>query len=123
MEQIARCIECNEPVLLSGETGVGKTSALQHLAQLLGKNINVINLSQQTETSDLLGNFKPVDIKSQMKLLKENFFELFTVSFSLNENKAFLNHINVIITSNFCNSSKKLYYFHRIVTRIQIGKL
>jgi len=31
LEQIARCIECNEPVLLSGETGVGKTSALQHM--------------------------------------------------------------------------------------------
>ena len=35
--------------------------------------MNVINLSQQTETSDLLGSYKPVDIKSQMKILKEKF--------------------------------------------------
>jgi midasin len=36
LECIARCIECNEPVLLCGETGVGKTTTLQHLAKLLG---------------------------------------------------------------------------------------
>jgi midasin len=37
LERIARCIECNESVLLCGETGVGKTTILQHLAKLLGK--------------------------------------------------------------------------------------
>jgi midasin (ATPase involved in ribosome maturation) len=36
LERISRCIECNEPVLLCGETGVGKTTTLQHLAKLLG---------------------------------------------------------------------------------------
>jgi midasin len=46
LEQIARCIECNEPVLLSGETGVGKTSALQHLAKLLGKLFNHFHKKQ-----------------------------------------------------------------------------
>ena len=93
LEQVARCIECNEPVLLCGETGVGKTSSLQHLARLLGKRINVINLSQQTETADLLGSYKPVDVKSQMKILREKFLELFVKSFSERENQAFLSHI------------------------------
>lgn len=37
MEQIASAVSCNEPVLLVGETGVGKTSAVQYLAQQLGK--------------------------------------------------------------------------------------
>ena len=46
LEQVARCIECNEPVLLCGETGVGKTSSLQHLAKLLGKKMHVINLTK-----------------------------------------------------------------------------
>ncbi len=59
----------------------------------------MINLSQQTETSDLLGNFKPVDIKSQMKMMKENFMDLFAKSFSLDENRSFLNHINVDLYS------------------------
>jgi midasin len=95
LEQIARCIECNEPVLLCGETGVGKTSSLQHLAKVLGKKIHVINLSQQTETSDLLGSYKPVDIKSQMKLIKERFLQLFSNSFSLQENSTFLSHVQV----------------------------
>lgn len=90
---MARCIECNEPVLLCGETGVGKTSSLQHLARLLDKKINVINLSQQTETGDLLGSYKPVDVKSQMKILKEKFLALFSKSFNEKENQTFLNHI------------------------------
>ena len=63
----------------------------------------MINLSQQTETSDLLGNFKPVDIKSQMKQLKENFLELFTKSFLLEDNKPFLNHI----TNTYANNDWK----------------
>jgi midasin len=95
IEKIARCIESNEPVLLCGETGVGKTTALQHLAKLLGKTINVINLNQQTETSDLLGSFKPVDIKSQMKIVKEKFVGLFSKSFSVEDNQTFLNHLQV----------------------------
>ena len=52
LEQVARCIECNEPVLLCGETGVGKTSSLQHLAKLLGKyyskNISLIIMCVKT---------------------------------------------------------------------------
>lgn len=101
LEQVARSIECNEPVLLCGETGVGKTSSLQHLAKLLGKKMNVINLSQQTETGDLLGSYKPVDIKSQMKIVKEKFLVLFVKSFNEHENETFLNHIQVFkIDSN-----------------------
>ena len=76
---------------------MGKTTALQHLARLMGKSISVINLNHQTETSDLLGSFKPVDIKSQMKLVKERFLGLFCRCFDLQENKKFLEHVNVRI--------------------------
>jgi midasin len=109
IEKIARCIECNEPVLLCGETGVGKTTALQHLARLLGKTINIINLNQQTETSDLLGSFKPVDIKSQMKIVKEKFVNLFTKCFNIDENQTFLNHVQT------CFSSAKWTYLIKLV--------
>lgn len=104
MEKIARCIECNEPVLLCGETGVGKTTALQHLARILGKSISVINLNQQTETSDLLGSFKPVDVKVQMKLVKEKFVDLFTRCFGVEENQSFLNHVQVNLKFNLSES-------------------
>ncbi len=43
-----------EPVLLVGETGTGKTTVVQHLASLLGQPMTALNLSQQTESGDLL---------------------------------------------------------------------
>lgn len=110
LEKIARCIECNEPVLLCGETGVGKTTALQHLARLMGKTISVINLNHQTETSDLLGSFKPVDIKSQMKMIKERFMGMFCRYFNIEENKKFLEHVNVCRNVSFLDFSNVLIF-------------
>ena len=37
LERVAVSVSNNEPVLLVGETGVGKTSSVQYLAQQLGK--------------------------------------------------------------------------------------
>ena len=42
-----------------GETGTGKTAAVGYLAERLGKSLVALNLSTQTEASDLLGGFKP----------------------------------------------------------------
>ena len=50
----------NEPVLLVGETGCGKTSVVQVLAQYLRRNLAVVNAHQNTETADLLGAQRPV---------------------------------------------------------------
>jgi midasin len=36
-----------EPLLLVGETGCGKTSAVQHLANLSNQKLIVLNLNQQ----------------------------------------------------------------------------
>lgn len=55
MEQISCCVDNLEPLLLVGETGCGKTSSLQYLAEVLNKKLIVINMSQQSETVDLLG--------------------------------------------------------------------
>ena len=64
MEQLAGCITLNEPMLLVGDTGVGKTSILSHLAACLRVPLTVINLSQQSDTSDLLGGFKPYELSA-----------------------------------------------------------
>lgn len=48
-------MQLNEPVLLVGETGVGKTAAISYLATMTGNILTTINLSQQTDSTDLLG--------------------------------------------------------------------
>ena len=38
LEGVARAVESGEPVLLVGETGVGKTASVQFLAQQTGRS-------------------------------------------------------------------------------------
>ena len=45
LEQLAACVAMDEPVLLVGETGSGKTSAVQELANMLHRKLIVQNLS------------------------------------------------------------------------------
>ena len=37
LESVCRCVQMNEPVLLVGETGVGKTATLDYLSKITGK--------------------------------------------------------------------------------------
>ena len=36
LERVGRCVQLNEPVLLVGETGVGKTAAINYLSNITG---------------------------------------------------------------------------------------
>lgn len=91
MEQIAQCVNLNESSLLVGETGTGKTTSVQELAKLLNKKLHVFNMNQNTDSSDLLGGFKPVDLKFLLKPLYEKFLSLFKTEFkNLEKNKKFL---------------------------------
>ena len=83
-----------EPILLVGETGVGKTSVIQHLAGLVGRKLITVNLNQQTECSDLLGGYKPVDIQHFINPAREKFEILFSKTFSMQDNTKFLSHIS-----------------------------
>ncbi|ODV63681.1 AAA family ATPase midasin [Ascoidea rubescens DSM 1968] len=103
MEQIAVAVQMVEPILLVGETGTGKTTVVQQLAKLINKNIIVINVSQQTETSDLLGGFKPLNNKMIILSLQENFHSLFSLTFSSKKNASFLN----ILTKAFNKNNHK----------------
>jgi len=78
-------------VLLVGETGTGKTTSVQELAKLLGRQMHVFNMNQNTDSSDLLGGFKPVDLKFLLRPLYEKFLEIFKHEFkNLDKNKKFL---------------------------------
>jgi len=93
IEQLGVAVLHNESLLLVGETGTGKTTIVQHLADLLHHRLVVVNVSQQTESSDLLGGFKPVDPRTVAVQLKETFEVLFERTFSLRRNEAFLSRI------------------------------
>lgn len=93
LEKVTACILHNEPVLLVGETGTGKTSTIQYLAHQLKHTLHIINMNQQSDGTDLLGGFKPVDLKLVVKPFKESFEELFCKTFSRKQNIVFLTHI------------------------------
>jgi len=76
MERIGVCLSRAEPVLLVGETGTGKTTTLTQLARLTGANLVALNMSQQTDSSDLLGGYKPVGVGEALLPLLEPFGEL-----------------------------------------------
>ncbi|QDS74739.1 hypothetical protein FKW77_000992 [Venturia effusa] len=77
IEKLASAVENREPTLLVGETGIGKTTCVQYLAERLGRKLVSFNLSQQSESGDLLGGFKPVNVRGLVMPLKEEFDDLF----------------------------------------------
>ena len=88
--KIAGCIRMGEPCLLVGETGTGKTSTVQYIAQAVKRNLVVINLNQQTDAADLLGGFKPVDFKNLAAPVVDKFERAFCKTFSRTANATFL---------------------------------
>lgn len=56
---LGRSIRLNENVLLVGTTGAGKTSLVKYLAALTNNELRRINLSDMTDTTELIGGYKP----------------------------------------------------------------
>ena len=96
LEKLAAAVKLNEPVLLVGETGTGKTTTVQSLASMLQHQVNlkVLNMSQQSEASDLLGGFKPFSAQSLARPLLEEFDSLFGKAFSKSKNSDYLGAIH-----------------------------
>ncbi len=90
LERLTVATALAEPVLLVGETGTGKTTVVQHLASLLGQPMIALNLSQQTESGDLLGAFKPLDPKVPATELHDQWSSLFARTFSSRRNARFV---------------------------------
>ncbi|XP_029127909.1 midasin [Cajanus cajan] len=100
LERIACSVKFNEPVLLVGETGTGKTTIVQNLASRLGQKLTVFNLSQQSDVADLLGGFKPTDGLSVYLSLYDDFMSLFTKTFSKKKNEDFLTKVRASLGSH-----------------------
>ena len=56
---VAACMRHDEPVLLVGDTGTGKTTVCQLYAEATGQTLHIINCHQHTETADFLGGLRP----------------------------------------------------------------
>lgn len=59
--KLMRALQLRKPILLEGSPGVGKTSLVTALAKASGYNCLRINLSDQTDVSDLFGADLPVE--------------------------------------------------------------
>lgn len=59
--RIARGLQSSKPILMEGSPGVGKTTLVIALAKALGKPLTRINLSEQTDLTDLFGSDVPVE--------------------------------------------------------------
>ena len=57
---VCRGLKFNEPILLVGDTGSGKTSVCQVYADASSQSLLTLNCHQNTETADLLGGLRPV---------------------------------------------------------------
>ena len=61
LEKLATAIRLREPCLLEGETSTSKTSSIEYLASVTGTPVSRLNLSGQTDTSELIGRYVPND--------------------------------------------------------------
>ena len=65
LKRVLRALQLHKPILLEGSPGVGKTSLIMAVAQVIGQPIVRVNLSEQTDMADLLGSDLPVPAGEQ----------------------------------------------------------
>lgn len=125
LEQIATAVKLSEPVLLVGETGIGKTTVVQQLAESLGHKLNAVNLSQQSEVGDLLGGFKPVNVRTLAVPLKEDFEDLFAATgISASKNQKYFEQVGKSFAKGQWSKVSKLWkeapkMFNQIVEQLE----
>ena len=98
LESVAVAIKQTEPCLLVGETGTGKTTIVQQLADALDHRLTVVNLSQQSEAGDLLGGYKPVNMRALAVPMAEEFNDLLVLTFPSKRNQHYIDIIGKSIS-------------------------
>lgn len=120
MESISVCVRQNEPCLLTGETGCGKTTMVQQLAAMCERELVVQNLSLQTDSTDLLGGFKPLELKNVARKVYLDFVDLFVSTFSRKQNAKFLQFASSMLEKE---SWKKLSQCFQRAAQLGISKM
>ncbi|KAL8853100.1 MAG: hypothetical protein Q9221_001982 [Calogaya cf. arnoldii] len=98
LESIVVAVQMAEPCLLVGETGTGKTTMIQQLSEALNHKLVVVNMSQQSEAGDLLGGFKPVNMRALAIPMEEEFNDLLEGTLSARKNQRYIEHIRKAIS-------------------------
>lgn len=93
LEKISTAIAFNEPVLLVGETGCGKTSIVQYISKVTNTKLYVHNLSQVSDSADIVGGFKPIAISSIISPLVTQFFHIIQNLQGYASSSSDLNHV------------------------------
>lgn len=124
LEQVGVAVRMSEPVLLVGETGIGKTTVVQQLADSLGFKLTAVNLSQQSEVGDLLGGFKPVNVRSLAIPLKDEFDDLFaSTGISATKNQKYIDQLGKCVAKSQWSKASKLWHeapkmFEKIISEL-----
>lgn len=109
LERLAVCLSLNEPALIVGETGTGKTTTIQLLANHTGHKLVVINMNQQSDSSDLLGGYVMANISGfECSIFCESDLNVYRVECILVD--AFISGINQLISNRrscLCEKSSK----------------
>ena len=93
LERVAKATQMTEPALLVGETGTGKTALVQRLADVAGAPLTVVNLSNQSESADFLGGFRPAGARHLCLPLLPRFRAAFDATFDAGANAAFVDRV------------------------------
>ena len=109
LEKVAVCVQLSESCLLVGETGSGKTSSIQYLAEACGQRLEVFNLSQEIEAGDLFGGFKPVNPRSIILPMRDDFADLLSLLFPSRRNEKFLQSLDSAIVKGAWTRALRLW--------------
>eukprot|EP00371_Babesia_bovis_P002713 XP_001611360.1 ATPase associated with various cellular activities (AAA) family protein [Babesia bovis T2Bo] len=94
LHQLMSCYLYNEPVLLVGETGTGKTAIVQQFAKLTGNVLKVYVFSDQSEAEDLIGGFYPDNMADVCKTLFQKAIDILLRCCVINDNLlCFFEHV------------------------------
>ncbi|KAH8071992.1 AAA-family ATPase [Aureococcus anophagefferens] len=81
IERVAACAASREPCLLLGEPGCVRTTLVQRLAALEGKDLRVLNLSHGTDGEELFGGVRPLALAEAARRLFDDVSALFGETF------------------------------------------
>lgn len=70
LNKLATCVKMNWLALIVGKAGSGKSTAVEILASLLGKELYTIHLTSESDSLELLGSFEQVAINFVLKYLQ-----------------------------------------------------